>query len=63
MRNVRLSCEKKENFRRLEVLEVSKLTYKLEKSFFLKQQRENQLFMTKKINELNQKLTEIVVGE
>ena len=63
MRNVRLSCEKKENFRRLEVLEVSKLTYKLEKSFFLKQQRENQLFITKKINELNQKLTEIVIGE
>ena len=43
------------------VLEVSKLTYGLEKSFF-QTALENQLVITKKNNEPNQKLTEIVFG-
>ena len=39
-------------------------TYRLEKSLFLiKQQKENQLVITKKYNKHNQKLTEVVVVE
>ena len=53
-------AEEKEHLKRWKVLEVSKLTYRLEKSLF---QMENQLVISEKNNEPNQKLTEIVVGE
>ena len=42
-------------------MEVSKLTYRLEKSSF-QTAKENQLVITKKNDKPNQKLTEIVVG-
>ena len=55
-------AEKKENLKRWKVLEVQNLLVGLINNCF-KQQKENQLVITKKNNEPDQKLTEIVVGK
>ena len=53
---------KKENLKRWKVWRSQNLLTGWRNRCF-KQQNENQLVITKKNNELNQKLTEIVVGE
>ena len=59
MRKLRLSCRKKENLKRWKVPEVSKRL----RNHCFKQQKENQLVITEKNNEPNQKSTETVFNK
>ena len=61
LRELLLSCQKKGQFETLNVLEVSKRTCRL--NYCFKQRKENPLVITKKNNEPNQILTEVVVVE
>ena len=63
LRELRLSCQKKGQFETLNVLEVSKRTCRLEKLLFQTAKGKSSLVVTKKNNEPNQILTEVVVVE